>query len=46
MNGNVIYYRFLMDNGDYAETSFSLSGSKSILNDALGENLVVTTKAE
>lgn len=46
MNGNVIYYRFLMDNGNYAETSFSLSGSKGILNGALGENLVVTTKAE
>jgi len=46
MNGNVIYYRFLMGNGNYAETSFSLSGSKSILNGALGENLVVTTKAE
>lgn len=46
MNGNVIYYRFLMNNGNYTETSFSLSGSKAILNGALGENLVVTTKAE
>ena len=46
MNGNVIYYRFLMDNENYAETSFSLSGSKTVLNTALGEDLVVTTKAE
>jgi len=46
MNGNVIYYRFLMNNGNYTETSFSLSGSKAILNAALGKDLVVTTKAE
>lgn len=46
MNGNVIYYRFLMNNGNYTETSFSLSGSKAILNSVLGENLVVTTKVE
>ena len=44
MNGNVIYYRFLLKNGTYGETSFSLSGSKDILNTALGKNLVVTTK--
>ena len=44
MNGNVIYFRFLMGNGNYAETSFSLSGSKAILNAALGNDLVVTTK--
>ena len=46
MNGNVIYFRFLMNNENYAETSFSLSGSKSILNAALGKDLVVTTKPE
>jgi hypothetical protein len=44
MNGNVIYFRFLMGNENYAETSFSLSGSKAILNAALGKDLVVTTK--
>ena len=44
MNGNVIYFRFLMGNENYAETSFSLSGSKAMLNGALGEDLVVTTK--
>ncbi len=46
MNSNVIYYRFLMDNGSYAETSFPLSGSKAILNAVLGKNLLVTTKTE
>jgi len=44
MNGNVIYYRFLLKNGSYAETFFSLYGSKEILNTALGKNLVITTK--
>ena len=44
MNGNVIYFRFLMNNENYAETSFPLSGSKAILNAALGKDLVVTTK--
>lgn len=44
MNGNVIYFRFLMGNENYAETSFSLSGSKAMLNGALGNDLVVTTK--
>jgi len=44
MNGNVIYFRFLMGNGNYAETSFSLSGSKTMLNAALGNDLVISTK--
>jgi len=44
MNGNVIYFRFLMNNENYTETSFPLSGSKAILNAALGKDLVVTTK--
>ena len=44
MNGNVIYYRFLLKNGNYGETSFSLNGSKDILYSALGRNLDVTTK--
>jgi len=44
MNGNVIYYRFVLKNGNYAETSFSLSGSKNILLSALGRNLTIKTK--
>ena len=46
MNGNVIYYRFLLRNGNYDETSFSLSGSKNVLYTSLGKDLVVTTKPE
>jgi hypothetical protein len=46
MNGNVLYFRFLMNNENYAETSFSLSGSKAGLNGALGKDLIVTTKHE
>ena len=46
MNGNVIYYRFLLRNGNYDETSFSLSGSKGVLYTSLGKDLVVTTKSE
>ncbi len=42
INGNKIYYRFLMDNGYYAETSFSLFGSRGMLNKALGKNLLIT----
>lgn len=44
MNGKVVYYRFLLKNGNYGETSFSLAGSKRILNTALGENLAVITR--
>lgn len=46
MNGNVIYYRFLLRNGNYGETSFSLSGSKGVIYSSLGNNLVVRTKPE
>ncbi len=46
MNGKVVYYRFLLKNGSYGETTFSLAGSKRILNTALGENLTVLTKSE
>jgi len=44
MNGNVIYYRFLLRNRTYAETSFSLSGSKNILFSALGRDLTIEIK--
>ena len=46
INGNVISFRFLLRNGNYDETSFSLSGSKSIIYTSLGNDLVVTTKPE
>jgi hypothetical protein len=46
MNGNVIYYRFILQNGNYGETSFSLSGSKSIIYNSIGKNLSVIIKTE
>jgi len=44
MNGNNITYRFILKESGYAETSFSLAGSKRILLDALGKDLVVATE--
>ena len=46
MNGNVIYYRFILQNGSYGETSFSLSGSKSVIYNSIGKDLSVITKTE
>ena len=46
MNGEAIYYRFLLKNGNYGETLFSLSDSKKVLHSALGETLLVKTKSE
>lgn len=39
MQGNNIYYRFRLKHGGYAETTFSLSGSRNALRKALGEHL-------
>ena len=46
MNGNVIYYRFILQNGSYNETSFSLSGSRNVIHSSIGKDLSVITKAE
>ena len=46
MNGNVIYYRFILQNGSCGETSFSLSGSKSVIYNSIGKDLSIITKAE
>ena len=43
MNGSKITFRFILENSGYAETSFSLTGSKRTLTDALGSNLKVLT---
>ena len=43
MNGNKISYRFSLDPYGYAETSFSLIGSKRTLTDALGHDVAVLT---
>ena len=39
MNGIAIRFRFLLDNGDYRETLFSLRGSKRAMSAALGEGV-------
>lgn len=46
LNGNTIAYRFILQNSGYAETSFSLSGSKRVLMEVLGKNLVVATEKD
>ena len=45
MNGNNITYRFILQETGYAETTFSLAGSKRVLLDVLGKNLVVSTES-
>jgi hypothetical protein len=44
MNGNTITYRFKLKGYGYAETSFSLAGSKQTLKEALGNDLVISTE--
>lgn len=46
LNGNTITYRFILQNSGYGETSFSLSGSKRVLMEILGKNLVVATEKD
>ena len=46
LNGNTISYRFILRESGYAETSFSLAGSKRILMEVLGNNLVVSTEKD
>jgi hypothetical protein len=43
MNGNRITYRFVLENSGYSTTSFSLSGSKQTLIEALGNKLQILT---
>ncbi len=38
-NGDEIIYRFPLENGNYAETSFSLAGSRRTVENSLGKNL-------
>ena len=46
MNGNTITYRFILRDTGYAETSFSLNGSKRVLLEVLGKNLAVFTEKD
>ena len=41
MNGVGLRFRFLLENGDYRETLFSLSGSKRAMSAALGDGISV-----
>lgn len=47
LNGNTITYRFILrgDSG-YTETTFTLAGSKRVLLEVLGKNLVVSTEKD
>ena len=42
MNGVGLNFRFLLENGDYRQTLFSLSGSKRAMSAALGDGVGVT----
>jgi len=42
MNGVGLRFRFLLENGDYRETLFSLRGSKRAMSAALGTSVSVT----
>lgn len=41
MNGSTVTYRFMLDNGSYKETYFSLSGSKRATLSALGPDISI-----
>ena len=42
VNGITITYRYMLDNGSYEETSFSLSGSKRATLTVIGGNINIT----
>jgi hypothetical protein len=42
MNGSTITFRFMLENGSYKETEFSLSGSKRATLSALGTGISIT----
>jgi len=45
MNGMNISFRFILENGDYRETSFSLQGSRNAITQAIGqENNVLASE--
>ncbi|MFT5351752.1 MAG: hypothetical protein ACI9MF_002577, partial [Gammaproteobacteria bacterium] len=43
MNGVGLRFRFIIENGDYRETLFSLFGSKRAMSAALGNGITVNT---
>jgi hypothetical protein len=42
MNGSTVTFRFMLENGSYGETQFSLAGSKRATLSVLGENITIT----
>ncbi len=42
MNGRTVTFRFMLDNGSYQETQFSLAGSKRATLSVLGNNTTIT----
>lgn len=42
MNGSTVTFRFMLENGSYKETKFSLAGSKRATLSVLGENITIT----
>ena len=41
LNGNIIKFRYVLDNGNYKETSFSLAGSKRATLKVIGNNIII-----
>ncbi|MGK0296509.1 MAG: hypothetical protein ACI9XC_000098 [Gammaproteobacteria bacterium] len=44
MDGITLTFRFRLENGDYRETKFSLSGSKRSMTSIIGDNVIVRTQ--
>lgn len=42
MNGSTVTFRFMLENGSYMETQFSLAGSKRATLSVLGNNITIT----
>ncbi len=42
MNGSTVTFRFMLENGSYKETQFSLAGSKRATLSVLGDNISIT----
>ncbi|MFL2555236.1 MAG: hypothetical protein ACJ0Q4_00005, partial [Gammaproteobacteria bacterium] len=41
LNGNKVVFRYVLDNGSYKETSFSLTGSKRSVLNVIGKNIIL-----
>ena len=41
LNGNIVKFRYALDNGNYKETSFSLAGSKRATLKVIGNNIII-----